>query len=175
MGKLYDRIEFAAGMGLLAVITILVFAAAVMRFMGSPLIWSVDLAQLLFIWLCFLGAARAMRQRAHLGVDYLVRLFPHAMRRLVETALTLFFISFLMTLAVEGYKLTMLNWERVFGDSGLSYAWVTIAVPAGSVLLSAVLLSNLWQAWRGEGMLVYTRPDYDPGDEADARPSGGIG
>jgi len=30
--------------------------ASVMRFFGYPLVWSVDLAQLLFIWVCFLGA-----------------------------------------------------------------------------------------------------------------------
>ena len=51
-----------------------------MRFFGHPLIWSVDLAQLLFIWLCFIGATRAMRERGHLGVDFLVRPFPHRYR-----------------------------------------------------------------------------------------------
>ncbi|TLP48108.1 MULTISPECIES: TRAP transporter small permease [Cohaesibacter] len=142
------KIEFAVGAILLAIITVLVFIAAVMRFFGHPLIWSVDLAQLLFIWLCFIGATRAMRERVHLGVDYLVRLFPFGPRRLIETALALVFIGFLLLLAKEGYRLTMLNWQRIFGDSGLSYAWVTIAVPVGSILLSISILSNLIISWR---------------------------
>lgn len=144
------KIEFVVGAILLAIITVLVFIAAIMRFFGHPLIWSVDLAQLLFIWLCFIGATRAMRERVHLGVDYLVRLFPFGPRRLIETALALIFIGFLILLAKEGYALTMLNWQRIFGDSGLSYAWVTIAVPVGSILLSISILSNLILSWRSD-------------------------
>lgn len=97
-----EKLELVAGTVLLAVITVLVFIAAVMRFFGHPLIWSVDLAQLLFIWLCFIGASRAMRQRLHLGVDFLVALLSRRNRLLVETALTLVYVLFLATLAWEG-------------------------------------------------------------------------
>ena len=55
-----EQIEFAIAAVLLAAIVLLVFMAAIMRFFGYPLIWSVDMAQLLFIWLCFFGATRAM-------------------------------------------------------------------------------------------------------------------
>lgn len=144
-----EKLELYAGIALLATITGLVFIAAVMRFADHPLIWSVDLAQLLFIWLCFVGAARAMRKRIHLGVDMFVALFARSVRLIIETVLSVLFISFLMVLAFEGYKLTMLNWERLFGDSGISYAWVTIAVPAGSILLSLEILVNLVEAWKG--------------------------
>lgn len=161
MPGILGKIEFTVGAILLAVITFLVFIAAVMRFFGHPLIWSVDLAQLLFIWLCFIGAARAMRERVHLGVDFLVRLFPFGTRRLIETALALLFIVFLLVLAREGYKLTLLNWQRVFGDSGLSYAWVTIAVPVGCLHVSLSILANLVSSWRSgkeRDLLVFTRP-----------------
>ncbi|GIL01306.1 MAG: transporter [Alphaproteobacteria bacterium] len=160
MPGIFAKVEYAIGVMLLAVITGLVFVAAVMRFFGHPLIWSVDLAQLLFIWLCFIGATRAMRERAHLGVDLLVRLMRHRNRLLVETGLAAIVLVFLLLLAVEGYRLTMLNWQRQFGDSGLSYAWVTIAVPAGCVLMSVSIVANLVGAWRtgsGGRLLIFTR------------------
>ncbi|KEP68950.1 TRAP transporter small permease [Thioclava sp. BHET1] len=159
MTRILNTVELAVGIILLATITFLVFIAAVMRFFGHPLIWSVDLAQLLFIWLCFVGATRAMRQRVHLGVDFLVRLLPHRARLWLESALYLVFCAFLLALTVEGYKLTMMNMQRKFGDSGLPYAWVTIAVPVGSVLLIIAMTQNLISAWRGrdrEGTLVFT-------------------
>lgn len=161
MKRLFDLFEITLGIVLLAVITVLVFIAAVMRFFDHPLIWSVDLAQLMFIWLCFIGAARAMRRRLHLGVDFVARLLPHHLRLALETALYCLFTAFLLTLAVEGYKLTMMNLARKFGDSGLSYAWVTIAVPVGSVLLILAMTENLVEAWRkraSDGPLVYTTP-----------------
>jgi len=133
-----------------------------MRFVGYPIIWSVDLAELLFIWLCFIGATKAMRERAHLGVDLIVRWFPHRIRLYIELGLSTVFIVFMAILAKVGYDLTLMNHERLFGDSGLSYAYVTIAVPVGCILLSLSILANAWQAWsrRSEGKtLIYTRTD----------------
>ena len=145
------RIELFVGTALLAIIVALVFVASVMRFAGRPIIWSVDLAQLLFIWLCFVGATRAMRERAHLGVDFVVRNFGYRLRLTIELALAVLFIAFMAVLAVEGYKLTMLNRERLFSDSGLSYAYVTIAVPVGCVCLTLAILANAKEALAGGG------------------------
>lgn len=153
------QIEFMAGAALLLVITGLVFSAAVMRFFGHPLIWSVDMAQLLLIWLCFFGATRAMRERAHLGVDLLVRYLPYKARLWLELVLAVVFILFMAVLAYEGYKLTIINAERIFGDSGISYSFVTIAVPVGCVLVSLVIISNAIEALRdpAQTKLVFAR------------------
>lgn len=156
------QIELAVAVSLLAIIVALVFSAAVMRFFGRPLIWSVDVAQLLFIWLCFLGATRAMRQKAHIGIDLFVRLLGHRARLAVEIAVSLVVLAFLALLAVEGYRLTLLNRQRLFGDSGLSYAFVTAAVPVGSLMLAVALLYNLAGAWRrrrDDRTLVYSRSE----------------
>jgi len=163
LARLLARLELAIGAILLLVITGLVFSAAVMRFFGHPLIWSVDMAQLLLIWLCFFGATRAMRDRAHLGVDLVVRYFGRRIRLAIELGLAGLFIAFMAVLAWEGYKLTMLNKERIFGDSGISYGFVTIAVPVGCLLLSAVIVANAVQAIRDpQGrILVFARPDGD--------------
>lgn len=151
MSSLVTKIEFFIGATLLATITFLVFIAAVMRFLGHPIIWSIDMAELLFIWLCFTGAVRAMRIRAHLGVDYLVRHFGHKNRLIIESILAIIFITFMSIIAVEGYKLAVLNKERVFGDSGISYYYVTIAVSFGCFFLSLAIIANSIEAWRSRG------------------------
>jgi TRAP-type C4-dicarboxylate transport system permease small subunit len=160
---LLSRIELIVGFVLLAVIVVLVFAASVMRFFGHPLIWSVDFSQLLFIWLCFLGANRALRKRAHLGVDILVRYLGRGARLVLESALALLVVAFLLALAYEGTKLTFLNLERLFGDSGIPYAFVTIAVPVGAVFLSLTVIVNTIQAIRHarNTLLVFTRTPLD--------------
>src|SRR5690606_7552161 len=109
---------------------------------------------------CFFGASRAMRERAHLGVDFLVRVLPARFRLWLELALAVLFIAFMAVLAYEGYSLTLLNIERIFGDSGISYGFVTIAVPIGCVLLSLVIMSNAIEALRDptRRTLVFARP-----------------
>ncbi len=164
MLKRLAQLEFAIASLLLAVIVLLVFVAAIMRFFDDPLIWSVDMAQLLFIWLCFFGATRAMRQKAHIGIDVLVRHIGHRYRFVLEMLVSAIILVFLAILTVEGCKLTLLNRQRLFGDSGFSYAWVTGAVPVGCVMLGIALLWNMGQAWksrRDNETLVYSGVSSD--------------
>ncbi len=158
------QVEFAVSVLLLGVIVLLVFLAAVGRSFGYPLIWSVDLAQLPFIWVCFFGATRAMRHKGHLGFDLLVRWLPHRHRLKLELAVSVIILGFFVLLAREGYQLAMQNWQRQFGDSGISYAWVTLAVPVGCVMIGIALMRNMWVAWRrrhdGE-TLIYSRSQAD--------------
>jgi TRAP-type C4-dicarboxylate transport system permease small subunit len=155
------RVEAAIGKLLLVVIVVLVFAAGVLRWFDHPLIWSVDLAQLLFLWVAFIGANQALRKRAHIGMDLAIRWTPLGARRIVEIVLALITLAFLLMMAWEGYKLTTLNIQRVFGDSGISYAFVTGAVPIGCLMLAITLsghLVNLIRTWRTEQTLVFTDP-----------------
>lgn len=159
MLKRLAQAELAICFALLAGITGLVFTASIMRFFGHPLIWSVDMAQLLFVWLCFLGANKAMREKGHLGMEVLVSRISYKRRFWLEVACTAIIIAFLAILVVEGVKLTMLNRERTFGDSTLSYAWVTVSVPVGCLLLGSTLIYNMVRAFRGRDreLLVYNR------------------
>lgn len=159
MFKRLAQIELAICFVLLSGITGIVFVAAILRFFGHPLSWSFDAAQLLFIWLCMLGATRAMREKSHLGMEVLVKYLGYKPRFWLEFACSVVTLAFLGILVVEGYNLTMLNRERIFGDSPISYAWVTAAVPVGCALLGLALIYNMVVAWqrRREGMLIYTR------------------
>ena len=161
--KRLSQIELTICVLLLAAVTGLVFIAAIMRFFGHPLIWSVDMAQLLFIWLCMLGACRAMREKSHLGMEVLVKYLPYMQRLWVEMFCSVLTLGFLGALVVLGFQLAWLNRERTFGDSSLSYAWVTVAVPVGCGLLAASLIYNMIKAWQGreKGKLVYTRTASD--------------
>jgi TRAP-type C4-dicarboxylate transport system permease small subunit len=163
MLKRLGQIELAICVVLLAAITGLVFVASVMRFFGHPLVWSVDLAQLLFIWVCFLGADKAMRDKTHLGMEVPIKYLPHKYHLRVELACSVIILAFLAALAWKGVELTLLNLERTFGDSTLSYGWVTAAVPVGCVLLGASLVHNMVGAWRRRrhGALVYSRTATD--------------
>jgi TRAP-type C4-dicarboxylate transport system permease small subunit len=81
----------------------------------------------------------------------------------LEVACSLLILAFLAVLAVEGVRLTLLNPERTFGDSSLSYAWVTVAVPVGCLMLAVALVHNMVRAFRrrGERLLVYSRNEAE--------------
>lgn len=55
-------------------IVLLVSSQVVYRYaVRQPLVWSEELTTLSYQWLSFLGAALAVRHRAHFGVDFLTR------------------------------------------------------------------------------------------------------
>lgn len=155
MPEWYVRLEDIVSKFLLALITVLVLIAAVSRTIGHPVIWSDDMAQLLFVWLCVFGATRAMRLKTHMAVDYLVKVLPRQPRWLLELFNGALVLGFLFTLAISGYKLTMLNWQRVYGDSGISYAWVTIAIPVGCALMSLEIIIHMVRALRDRSLVFF--------------------
>lgn len=146
--KTLVRIEQWLAKAMLAMCAVLVFVAAITRAFGEPLIWAIDVAQLLFIWCCFLGADQALRAKQHIIIDILVRYFPGRVQRALLVAHWLLIIAFLVLLVVYGVQLTLLNLERPMGDTEISYGYVTAAVPVGCALLALTAASQLLGIWK---------------------------
>jgi TRAP-type C4-dicarboxylate transport system permease small subunit len=143
---------------LLALCTILVVAASLGRWSGYPIIWSVDIAQLLFIWVCALGANQAMRRDQHVSVDLLLLKLPSRAREWVMVFHFVLIEAFLAAIAWYGLQLTLLNVERQFSDTPISYSWVTVAVPVMSVLLFFTVLVRIVRLVRGEAAVKPADP-----------------
>jgi TRAP-type C4-dicarboxylate transport system permease small subunit len=142
------RGEEVAARACLAGCAALVFVAASSRAMGAPIIWAIDVAMLLFIWCAFLGADAALRKHQHIIIDIVVRLFPQRVQRALLIAHWTIIVLFLLTLVGLGTHLTLLNWQRPMGDTEISYAFVTAAVPIGSLLMAITAASQLIGFWR---------------------------
>ena len=143
MVEKYRKAEEAISRVLLAACVVLVVVASLGRWYGHPIIWSVDMAQLLFVWICVLGANQAMRRDQHVGVDLFLVHMPAWLRRWVMFAHFVLIEAFLAAMVWFGYDLTRLNVERQFSDTPISYAWVTAAVPVGSALLFCTVLGRM--------------------------------
>ena len=150
--QFYVRIEELVSKILICAVVALVLVAALGRWMGFPMPFAVDMAQLLFVWVCFLGTNQALRRNQHLGVEILHDQLPMPMQRLLALAFCLMAVGFLCFLVVKGIDLTRMNTERTFSDSQLSYSYVTIAVPVGSALL-------IWTLIRKISLQLLGRPD----------------
>ncbi|MFO1317417.1 MAG: TRAP transporter small permease [Burkholderiales bacterium] len=146
------RGEEIAARACLAGCSALVFVAAVTRAFGSPVLWAIDVAMLLFIWCAFLGADAALRAHQHIIIDIVVRLLPQPVQRVLLIVHWIIMIAFLGTLVVLGTELTLLNWQRPMGDTEISYAFVTAAVPVGSLLLMITALRQLVGYFRNHGL-----------------------
>ena len=146
------RGEDVAARACLAVCSALVFVAAVSRALGSPVLWAIDIAMLLFIWCAFLGADAALRAHQHIIIDIVVRLFPQRVQRALLIMHWTIMIAFLLLLAGLGTQLTLLNVQRPMGDTDISYAYVTAAVPVGALLMAITAAAQLAGFWRNRDL-----------------------
>lgn len=127
----------------LFLIIILVFVAAVARRVGYPLVWSVDLAQLLFAWTCFLGADLALQQDRHIGVDILVRYLPKRVNTVIVFCSYGVILGFLGIIMIFGTYLAFKNSHRLFNGMPISYSWATISAPVGCLLLARTIIGKM--------------------------------
>ncbi|MGG0718027.1 TRAP transporter small permease [Robertmurraya massiliosenegalensis] len=136
------KLETILTSGLMVGVVLFVFVAAVMRWVGAPLSWSVEFAQLLFVWVIFLGANKALREGKHIGVDFITSRLPEKFSNLIAIIMNLLMISFLVFVGYHGTLLSIENSVRLINNLPFSYSFVTMAVPIGAALMIITLLIN---------------------------------
>lgn len=144
-------VETWIGVVMLTSIILLVFLSAITRTLKYPIVWSVDLAQLLFVWICMFGADIALKRKAHVGVDLITRKFPVRLQNIITLATYILCILFLAFIAYYGLFLCFTNYLRKYQTLQISYSYGTAAVPVGSVLMILTIIEQMIQLiakWR---------------------------
>lgn len=147
---MYQRIEFAFACLLLAGIVVLVGIAAITRAAGHPIIWSVEIAQLLFVWLCMLAADLAMQQRRHFGLMILLDNIPAKARRWVEIVNMAILVVLLAFLLFYAWRNMLLMHPRLIGATQMNGSLIHASMVVGIALLLRTMLVQTWQRLGGE-------------------------
>lgn len=139
ISRVYAKTEDFITNLLMVSIVAFVFFASVMRWAGYPLSWTVEFAQFLFVWAIFLGANRCLREDNHISVDFFVRKLSLKVRTILEIVINVLVIGFLVFLIFFGIQLSIENSVRLISNLPISYSFVTMAVPIGSLLMVITL------------------------------------
>jgi TRAP-type C4-dicarboxylate transport system permease small subunit len=130
---------------------VLVFGNVVLRYaFNSGISVSEELSRWFFVWMIFLGALVALKDRAHLGMNSLVKRLPPAGKRacLVISHLLMLYICGLI---VSGsWQQAVINLDVVAPASGLSMALFYAAGLVFGVSATAILLYELYLALFGK-------------------------
>ncbi|MCU0596650.1 MAG: TRAP transporter small permease [Desulfobacterota bacterium] len=128
--------EMLIAKGSLGLLALLVFAAAVGRFLYHPMNWAMDVATFLFAWTVFLGADAAMRMDRLFCIEVITeKLSPRAQlyMKVINYGII---VIFLLGMIGYGSWLSYTTRLRTFqGIPGFSYTWVTLSVPLGCALM----------------------------------------
>ena len=147
-------VEIPAALLVVAEIVIL-FAGVVARYvLHKPLIWSDELASILFLWLAMLGAAVAFRRGEHMRMTALVARASPGLRAFLDLVATAAALSFLVMIAWP-------SWEYAYEESyittpalQIANIWRAAALPVGIGLMALFALIRLARAARPRTMLL---------------------
>jgi len=146
------RIEFACGGMLLVAVVFLVAVASVARAMGSPIIWSVEMAQLIFAWLCMLAADIAMQEDRHFGLQILREVLSERASHWVEIINILVIIGFLAFLLNYAWTNMILMHPRLVGAAQINASYIHASMVVGILLMLRTMVSQLIRRIRNRGI-----------------------
>ncbi|RYE41996.1 MAG: TRAP transporter small permease [Hyphomicrobiales bacterium] len=134
----------------LAVMVVLVFGNVLLRYgFNSGIMVSEEVSRWLFIWITFLGAIVALKERAHLGVDMLVSRLPPSGKK-VCLALSHLLMLYILWLLCEGSIAQIkINWDVSAPVTGASMAIVYFASLTFGVGAAALIVSHLLKLLTG--------------------------
>src|SRR3954465_15499472 len=139
-------VELPAALLVVAEIVIL-FAGVVARYgLHRPLIWSDELASILFLWLAMLGAAGAVRRAEHMRMTAVVASARPAMRAYLDLVATSAALAFLLLIAWPSYEYA---YEESFITTPalqIVNVWRAAALPVGIGLMALFALLRLARA-----------------------------
>ncbi|EWY40763.1 ABC transporter permease [Skermanella stibiiresistens SB22] len=151
-------IERVAALLIVAEIAVL-FAGVICRYvLHRPLIWTDELASILFLWLASLGAVVAFRRGEHMRMTALVAMASPRVREFLNVAAISAALAFLLFVVEPSFEYAA---EEAFITTPaleLSNAWRASALPCGLSLMALFAVLRLIEVgdWRLVGAAMAT-------------------
>lgn len=147
----YCRVLQALMVAFLGLMVLMVFGNVVLRYaFNSGITMSEELSRWLFVWMTFLGAVVAVRDRGHLGTDALLSRLPAGGRRACY-AISHLLMLYVCWLILQGsWEQARINWTST---SAVMEASMAIFYGSGvvfAVSAAPMLFLNLWRLVTGQ-------------------------
>lgn len=125
---------------------VVMFASVVARYVfNRPLIWSDELAVILFIWLTMFGAVIALRRGEHMRLTTVLSLVSPRWRSWLETVAFINIIVFLVAIISPTSEYLADQWAILTSALRIHDTFRVAAIAVGVVLMLAVAVLRLFQ------------------------------
>ncbi|HHV58230.1 MAG TPA: TRAP transporter small permease [Firmicutes bacterium] len=136
---------------ILILLVVLVALQVVFRFIGFAAPWTEEMARFAFVYITFLGAVLALKERSHIVIDVLVDRLPSTVRRTMGIVFGAVVAAFLL-LVIWGSVITFKVNAQVTAASlpwfKMTYAY--FAVLLGGILMLGYTIRDIVRLGRGK-------------------------
>ena len=146
-------VEIPAALLVLADIVVLL-AGVIFRFaLHQPLVWSDELASIIFIWMAMMGSVVAFRRGEHMRMTALVSSLSPQRRALLETVALFASLAFLVLIAWPALINAIEEADMTLPALDIPNSWRATALPVGVVLMALFSLIRLGRTSTRQHML----------------------
>ncbi len=148
IGVRFRQVETVCAVLLLSAIVILVAIASLSRGLNHPIIWSIEVSQLCFVWLCIMAADLAMQHERHFGLSVLSDKLSDVQKvwlELFNRFVLIVLLGFLLTYAVEN---AILMRPRLVGATQMSASYYHASMVVGFALLLRTMIMQTFATFR---------------------------
>ena len=134
--KKFDKLEEYIGGSLFVVIfAILVLQVFFRQVIRTPLVWSEELARLIFVYVAMLGISIGIRKQSHIFIDFLFTRFSPAVQKVVFTISQIIIFVCIICMGWFGKYLVAKKWIFEIVTLNVSSGWMYLAMYAISFLM----------------------------------------
>src|SRR3954470_6539868 len=143
-------VEIPAAALVVAEIGVLLAGVTARYVFHQPLVWSDELASILFLWLSMLGAVVAFQRGEHMRMTAFVGMASPRVRAFLDVVAITAPLAFLLLIVHPGYEFAYEETYITTPALEIPNAWRAAAIPVGTVLMIAMAVLKLAQvgSWR---------------------------
>ncbi len=151
LNRFVHRCLYWTTAGTCALFLVMVLLSVLTRYVfKSPLLGSVELSRIFFLWSCFTGAALCYRQQSHIAITFLTDRLPPRLSRLLSVGLYAFQLPFLFVLGYSSIQVVNLLYPTELPMLNASQALLYLPVPVCVLCLVLFCLEFMIENIRGK-------------------------
>lgn len=137
---------------LVGVLTVSVFLQVLIRFVFKfPIPWTEEVSRIAFVYTIFIGATIAVREKAHINVDFLLVMLPPGIARWVRGVGTALVAGFLAFMVWQGIVFVQATGVQVTPVMQLPFRHLYLIIPSSGALMLLYLVLGIVDDRRTEG------------------------
>lgn len=151
-------VEILAALLVLAEVLVLLTGVTARYVFDHPLVWSDELASMIFIWLAMLGAVVALRRGEHMRMTAMISKRSPAQRAFLDLLAVVASLAFLAIIIEPAWDYASEEAFVTMPALGIPNMWRAAAMPTGAALMGITAVLRLLRlgSWRTIGMALIT-------------------
>ena len=114
----------------------------------APLVWSEEMALFLFQWGVFMGAALAVRQRGHFGLDIFIRRLPASIVKPLDKFGQVVVFCLAGGLVIWGYQISQMTMLQEYPTLQFPVGYCYLGIPVSGAFMAIFAVINEIEDWR---------------------------